>query len=462
MKAKPVRSSRSSTEIRFVYKQKRPTVKDFEADAKKVTVRYEGRTTIVYAGLGEKKDLTPAIIRSAAAAAVRAVADLKRDTVALVLTDLADSHDAAVEGALLGSYAFTKYLSEKPHAVKSLDVVSDQLSTADVRRLQTAAEGVALARDLVNDNANVKHPEHLASVARDIGKSAAVNVSVLDEKQLRRQGLNLLHAVGQGAPYPPRLIVMDYRGAPRSKAVTAIVGKGITFDSGGMNLKPSGHIETMRQDMAGAAAVLGTMKAIARIKPPINVVGVCAAAYNAIDGKASIPGDILTSYSGKTVEICNTDAEGRLALADAISYVQAKRQPTEIIDLATLTGGMMITFADLISGLFSNDDRLATELFSAGEQTNERLWRLPVYAEFSEAMKSDRCDLRNLPKFKRGHASSVTGAAFIKEFVQDIPWAHLDIAGTAFNDGEARGEIPKYGTGFGVRLLLRYLLEKSV
>jgi len=459
MKVRLTGSSRSSTEIRFHTQQTADDVPDFKGDVSEVAVRYEARRTVVHVGLGDPEEVSERIVRSAAAVGIRRVAGLKRASAMMDLRGIESSHEAAVDGALLGSYAFDKYLTEKQPRLRTLEVVSGRLKAADVRRRVAISEGVALARDLVNDNGEVVTPEYLARQARALRRTPDVRVTILGEAELRKQGLNLLTAVGRGSPWPSRLILTEYRGASRTAPTVAIIGKGITFDAGGLNLKPSGHIETMRIDMAGAAAVLGTMKALVELRPKINVIGVCAAACNVVDGTSVLPGDVIRSYSGKTVEICNTDAEGRLALADAISYVRAKHRPTHIVDLATLTGGVLVTFADVVAGLFSNDDSLADGLFAAGETTNERLWRLPLYKEYSDAMKGDRSDVRNLPKFKRGHASSLTGAAFLMEFVGDTPWAHIDIAGTAFNEGEARGEIPKYATGYGVRLLTHFLLS---
>jgi leucyl aminopeptidase len=252
---------------------------------------------------------------------------------------------------------------------------------------------------------------------------------------------------------------MEYRGDPKSKDLTAIVGKGITFDSGGQNLKPTGSIETMRCDMAGAATVLGVMKVLGAYRPAINVVGVCVLAHNAIGSHAYFPGDIYTAYNKKTVEISNTDAEGRLVLADAISYCIDVCKPSRVIDLATLTGGIITALGSTVSGLFSTDKELADKLFNAGERTNERLWGFPLYEEFSESMRSDLADLRNSTKKKKGWASSITGAAFIKEFTAGTPWAHIDIAGTAYNEDSSDGEVPQFATGFGVRLLTDFLLN---
>jgi leucyl aminopeptidase len=250
---------------------------------------------------------------------------------------------------------------------------------------------------------------------------------------------------------------MEYRGNGKSKDSIAIIGKGITFDSGGQNLKPTGSIETMRCDMAGAAAVLGTMKALSQYKTKINVIGICSLAHNAIGRDAYFPGDVYTSYNGKTVEINSTDAEGRLVLADAIAYCIDRFKPTRLIDLATLTGGIITALGTTVAGLFSNNKSLSEALFAAGERTGERLWEFPLYEEYTEALKSDIADLRNISKKRKGWASSITGAAFIREFAGDNAWAHIDIAGTAFNEDGASEQWPQGATGFGVRLLMEYL-----
>ncbi len=345
--------------------------------------------------------------------------------------------------------------------VNSVELISDTITNKKIRNTAVICQSTCYARDLVNENASQIIPERLAREARTIAnRSGSMTCTVIADKEIRQKGLGLLHAVGQGSPYPPRLIIMNYKGNTQSGKKTAVVGKGITFDSGGQNLKPSKHIETMRCDMSGAAAVLGIMKALSILKPKVNVLGVIAAAHNAIDGKSYFPGDIQRSYAGKTVEILNTDAEGRLALADGLSYCIKHFKPTEIIDLATLTGSIVSALGETLAGIFSNNDAMAEKLFQSGERTGERLWRMPLYDEHRESMKSDIADLRNISKMPAGHGGSITAAAFLEFFVEDLPWAHLDIAGTAFNEGEARGEVVKMGTGFGVRLLMDYLSQK--
>jgi leucyl aminopeptidase len=465
MKIKVVTASKLDTHIIFITKEDAQTVKDFKAESGTSALRYEGAATLIYCGLGETAKISAQTLRSAAAVGIQRAAEIKRARVAMLEPVLSDQVDggamAVVEGALLGSYAFDTYKSEKTFRVTSCEFVSESLTPREVTAIAALCDCVAYARDLVNENAGEVHPLRLAQEARALAASKTMRCTVIDEKGIAKLGLGLLKAVGQGAPYPPRLIIMEYRGALRSTRTVAVVGKGVTFDSGGQNLKPTGSIETMRCDMAGAATVLGLMKAAAALKLDANILGVIPAAYNAVDGTAYFPGDIYRSFAGTTVEITSTDAEGRLILADAIAYVQKKYRPTELIDFATLTGAVITALGTTMAGLFANDDDLAQKLFDAGEATGERVWRLPVRDEHRESMKGDLADLRNTSKWKKGCAGSITGAAFIQEFIKDIPWAHLDIAGTAFNEGEARGETPKFGTGFGVRLMVEYLRDTA-
>ncbi len=461
MKLTISKTAHFQTQIVFLTKENTAGVPDFEAEKNGVTVRYDGKKAFIYCGLGEADKVTAATIRAAAGTGIRLALALKRTDVSVTVPrsgrHVRDHSTPAIEGALLGGYAFTKYKKEKGRAVSSLELVGDGIPQRDALRIVSICECVNFSRDLVNENAHVAHPEFLAGSALSIAKSGNLAVEVLTEKEIEKKGLRLLAAVGQGSEYPPRLVVIEYRGNPGSRDSTAIVGKGITFDSGGQNLKPTGHIETMRSDMAGSAAVLGVMKALAGLKPRINVVGVCALAHNAIGEHAFFPGDVYAAYNGTTVEIASTDAEGRLVLADAIAYCRETRKPSRIIDLATLTGGILTSLGTSVAGLFSNDDDLAKRLFAAGEESGERLWRFPLYDEYAESIKSDIADLRNVSSFKKGYASSITGAAFIREFVGTTPWAHLDIAGTAFNEEPAQGEVPQFATGFGVRLLLKFL-----
>jgi leucyl aminopeptidase len=455
------KTSTFSTHIIYVAKEDARYIPDFEAGKNDVTVRYEGKKAVVYCGIGEKDKVTLHILRSASARGIQKVIELKHQDVSVIVPrggrHGGEPWAAVVMGIVLGAYRYAKYKSEKKQSVSAVELVGEGIVQRSVGRLVTIGECVNYCRDLVNENASVANPEFLAEEARAIARRGGMSIDVLTEKEIDKKGLALLKAVGQGSPFPPRLAILQYKGNPGSKDSTAIVGKGITFDSGGQNLKSTGHIETMRCDMAGAAAVLGIMKALGELKPRVNVTGVCALAHNAIGERSFFPGDVYKSYSGKTVEINSTDAEGRLVLADAISYCKAQYSPACIIDLATLTGGILASLGPIVAGLFANDENLAKRLFAAGEETNERLWRFPLYEEYGEAMKSDIADLRNVGKWKKGYASSIIGAAFIGEFAKPTPWAHIDIAGTAFNEDAAQGEIPQFATGFGVRLLLRYL-----
>jgi len=462
MKIILTKTPRSSTHIRFITKEGASVIPDFQGEKGAIAVRYVKNDTDIYAGLGEQAKCSIHIVRATAAQAIRRAIELKRERVALVLPtrrECADTHApaASLEGALMGIYSFSRYKSEKPVRIETLECSGAGLSVADLRRIESIVAAVNYARDLTNENADTVYPETLAREARRIAQTGGMRITVLDEKQILAKKMGLLSAVGRGSPYPPRLIALDYAGDPRSSERTAIVGKGVTFDSGGYNLKPTGSLEDMKHDMAGAAAVLGIMQALAALKAKVNVVGIIPAAHNALDGRSYFPGDVYTSLAGKTIEITNTDAEGRLILADAITWCQKTYRPARLIDLATLTGGILTALGEYVAGLFSNTPEMADALFRAGERTFERVWNFPLYDEYADSMKSDIADLRNTSKFKKGYASSITGAAFIREFIEDIPWAHIDIAGTAWNASEPRGEIPKYATGFGVRLVLSFL-----
>jgi leucyl aminopeptidase len=451
----------SDTHLVFLTKESASAVPDFKAGKNDTTVRYEGKKAVIYCGLGEKDKVMRTTVRAAAASGIRKALEMKKTGISAVVpragSSIPDHWAPVTEGIALGSYAYTKYKSKKGTVLSSLELVGENIPLRSVERVLFMCECVNFSRDLVNENAHVATPGFIAGQARDIAKKGGMSCTVLTEKEIGKKGLRLLAAVGQGSPFPPRLAIIGYRGDPASKDTTAIVGKGITFDSGGQNLKPTGHIETMRCDMAGSAAVLGVMKALGGLKPKCNVTGVCALAHNAVGGHAYFPGDVYAAYNGTTVEIVSTDAEGRLVLADAISYCKDTCRPSRIIDLATLTGGILMALGTTAAGLFANDDDLAKRLFTAGEETGERLWRFPMYEEYGESIKSEIADLRNVSSLKKGCASSITGAAFIGEFASPVPWAHIDIAGTAFNEDAAKGEIPQFGTGFGVRLLLKFL-----
>ncbi len=317
------------------------------------------------------------------------------------------------------------------------------------------SEGVYYARDLINSNADEVTPQYFANCARTIAKDYShVKATILDKAHIQKEGLHLLMAVNRGSNLDPAFIILQYKGDPKSKEHVVMVGKGITYDTGGLNLKPTGSMETMKCDMSGAAACLGAILAVARLKMKVNFSIVIPSTENGIDANSFKPGDVYKSYAGKTVEMTNSDAEGRLVLADALAYAIKKMEPTQLIDIATLTGAIEVALGSEASGLMSTDDKLAEALMKAGETTFERLWRMPLYDEYKERLKSDIADLKSWNG--RGAGANVA-ATFLRAFVDEkIPWAHIDIAGTAFLQ-EAKKYQPKYAIGVGVRLMLEYL-----
>lgn len=364
---------------------------------------------------------------------------------------------ALTEGFHMGEYKFDRFKTgQKAHQKVSLKKLTLQLKNdtdfkKEIPLIEAMTDGMNLSRDLVNLPPNYANPDYMAKTAKELAKEG-LKVQVLGEKEMTKLGMNCLLAVGRASEQESRLIVMKYTGNKKSKDYKAIVGKGVMFDSGGYNLKPSQGMAMMKGDMAGAAAVMGAMKALAKRKPNINVIGVCGCVMNMIDGSGFLPSDILTSYSGKTVEIGNTDAEGRLVLADAMSYIIDKEKPTEIIDIATLTGACMVALGGSYGGLFSNNEKMADGLQKAGDATGERLWRLPI--DDAYAAKPILADLNN-DGSRFGGAS--TAAVFLKNFAGDTPWAHLDIAGVGIGD-KVPGAAPVDGSsGFGAKLFVNYL-----
>jgi len=324
-----------------------------------------------------------------------------------------------------------------------------------LRQGKAIANGVDLAKRLGNLPGNVCTPDFLAAEARRLGREWGLKVQVLDRRQIAALGMGSFLSVTNGSVQPPRLIVLRYEGVGRGgfAAPVALVGKGITFDSGGISLKPGAAMDEMKYDMCGAAAVLGTLRAIAELKPRLNVVGVIPACENLPSGSATKPGDIVTSMSGQTIEVLNTDAEGRLVLCDALTYVQ-RYKPAAIVDIATLTGACVVALGNVHSGLFSPDDALAEELLAAARHSGDTAWRLPVDEEYQEQLKSNFADMANIGL--AGNAGSVTAACFLARFVKDQRWAHLDIAGTAWRGGAAKG-----ATGRPVPLLTDFLLRRA-
>lgn len=366
-------------------------------------------------------------------------------------------------GAKLKTYRFDKYRTkekaeEKP-TLKQLSFVVDSEKEAQVefKYWQKLAEGMYLTRDLVSEPPNVLYPESMAERCKELSK-LGIDIEILGVKEMRKLGMGALLGVGQGSVREPRLVVMSWNGAPKSskQQPIAFLGKGVTFDTGGISIKPSNGMEDMKYDMGGAGVVIGLMHALAARKAKVNVIGIVGLAENMPDGNAQRPSDVVTSMSGQTIEVLNTDAEGRLVLADALWYCQERFKPRFMVNLATLTGAITITFGSLYAGLFSNDDEFAERLLASGQKVEEKLWRLPLNDAYDKMLQSDIADMQNISNEKG--AGSITAAQFLKRFVNNTPWAHLDIAGVTWarKDNEIT---PKGATAFGVRLLNQLIVD---
>ncbi len=367
-------------------------------------------------------------------------------------------------GALLRSYRFDKYKTkekpEKKPKLKELKFMVEEAAAAKrlYQKLEKVAQGVFFTRNLVTEPANVLFPKSLAAEAKKLTK-LGVKVQALGEKEMRKLGMGSLLGVAQGSDHEAQLLVMVWEGAPsaKDKAPLAFVGKGVTFDTGGISLKPAGGMEDMKWDMGGSGAVVGLMHALAGRKAKVNAVGVCGLVENMPSGSAQRPGDVVTSMSGQTIEVLNTDAEGRLVLADALWYTQKKFKPKLIVDLATLTGAIIVSLGNEHAGLFSNDDKLSDQLIAAGKSVGEPLWRQPMGPEYDKQIDCDVADMKNIGGGRAGGA--ITAAQFLQRFiVEGTPWAHLDIAGMAWATKD-KPTVPKGGTGYGVRLLDAFVAE---
>ena len=415
---------------------------------------------VLVVGLGARESFDLEASRRAAAQAVNALEDTGCTRIASILhgggdagLEVETAAQALVEASILTLYRFEYYRSDpKSTSLKQLVLVENDPSKltalrSGVKSGRALASATAFARDLINHPGQTVTPVYLASEARRLARAYDIKARILDEKAMAKMGMGALMSVGQGSANPPRFICMEYNGRKREQPLV-FVGKGITFDSGGLSLKSVSGIVSMKKDMSGAAAVFGAMQAAAELGLPRRIIGLVAAAENMPDGNAFRPGDALKTLSGKTIEILSTDAEGRLVLADALTYAQ-RFKPAAVVDLATLTGACVTALGHHAAGIFSNNDPLCERLITAGQQTHERLWRLPLWPEYRQQIEGDIADIKNSGG-PPGGAS--TAAALLSEFAQGFPWAHLDIAGTAYSDAH-RHYLRKGGVGFGVRLL---------
>jgi len=437
--------------------------KEFSGADKQLLLLHSTATHLLLVGLGKTAELTPEKTRRATGLAVKRLATLGITEAAIVLAP--DQLPHAVEAAILASYKFTKYKSPNDNhaALKTLTICLPKnadlaAAKAVVARTQAITNAANYARDIANLPANIVYPEVLADHARRLAEECNLTCTILDKSALETGGFGGILAVGSGSARDPRLIVLEYHGTPDPNAKPiALVGKALTFDSGGISIKPSDKMDEMKFDKSGGCAVLGAMRAIAALQLPLHVIGIIGAAENMPSATSYRPGDIVTSYKGTdkravTIEVLNTDAEGRIVLGDAIAYAR-ERHPQAIIDLATLTGACVIALGSFAAGLLGNNEPLQEKLRASGERTGERLWPLPLWQEYKDKIKSDIADIKNTGGREGGVS---TAAAFLAKYVGDIPWAHLDIAGTAWTT-EERPYLAKGATGFGVRLLLDLL-----
>jgi leucyl aminopeptidase len=420
---------------------------------------------LVVVGVGKARDLKPQDFVKLGGAAMGKIPAAASD--ATLIADLSGgafrperAADLAL-GVQLRAYAFERYKTKRKEEEEKSAKVRVKISVARVAAAENAfvpraavANGVVIARDLVNEPANVLYPEEFARRAGGLKKLGVV-VDVLDVKEMKKLGMNALLGVGQGSEHESRTVIMRWNGGKRGAAPIAFVGKGVCFDTGGISIKPAANMEDMKGDMAGAACVVGLMHALAARKAKVNAVGAIGVVENMPDGKAQRPGDIVTSMSGQTIEIINTDAEGRLVLSDLLHYVNKRFKPKFMIDLATLTGAIIVALGQEYAGLFANDEKLAERLVKVGSEIGERVWRMPLGPEYDKMIDSKVADMKNTGGRWGG---AITAAQLLQRFVDKTPWAHLDIAGTAM--GSPQTDINRsWGSGFGVRLLDRLVAE---
>ncbi len=447
--------------------------RDFEAKHSQVSVLYTKEKLpakrVALVGLGKYSEFNLDKLRGAFAAGMQHLRNINVKEVAtsIDLNLIPKAKDkiaqAVLEGAILGLYQYTPFKTVERENLKNmeqLNIITEgkNLSFIEkkVRESQIITQAVYFTRDIVSAPSNEMTPTNLAKKAQEIARRKNVTCRVLDKTKMEKLGMNLLLGVASGSSQAPKFIILEYTGGKKGKAPIVLVGKGLTFDSGGISIKPSEKMDEMKTDMSGGAAVMGAIMAAADLRLSLNIVGLIPATENMPSGTALKPGDILKSYSGKTIEVVNTDAEGRLILVDALSYA-SKYKPAAIIDIATLTGACIIALGDDVSGMLGNNDELKSEMNKAAQATGELVWELPLWESYSEQIKSDIADYKN----SGGRAAgTITGAAFLSKFIGDFPWVHLDIAGPAFSDKD-KPYIPKGASGIPVRLLVEFLSNRA-
>jgi leucyl aminopeptidase len=422
-------------------------------------------------GLGKKEEFKLDKIRGAVAEACRALRHKKVSDITVSARPIVEGRKVALEdyaqaiteGAILGLYAFRKHITKENDytEVKKITLLSSKedklpLIKQGSNKGKIIAEAVCLARDMVNEPANYMTPTAMAEIAQKIASENKIAITVLEREEMQKLGMGALLGVSQGSVQPPKLIMLTYKGRKSGDIDLALVGKGITFDTGGISLKTATGMEEMKSDMSGGASVIAAIMSIAQLKLKINVTSVIPAVENMPDGSAIRPSDILTALTGKTIEIISTDAEGRLILCDALGYIN-KSKPKAIVDIATLTGACTIALGKQCSGILGNNQSLVDKVIAAGTEAGEAIWQLPLFEDYKENINSDVADIKNSGS---GGAGTITGALFLSEFVGDTPWAHMDIAGTAFGDKDRKYNI-KGGTGVPVRTLVNLAISMS-
>ena len=423
---------------------------------------------ILLMGLGKREEFSVHALREAAAQSLRTLRDRRQPRAVLPIPfdsefplDPEDTAEACVLGGMLGLYQFTELRTRDLDNIKDFDsliILSQKDSkklAARVDRAKVMASGIYLARDLVTLPPNLATPTILAERVGEVAEQAGVNFHLIEKAEAEKLGMGAFLAVAQGSDEPGLMVALDYQPSKDDEPPVVLVGKGITFDSGGISIKPSKDMDRMKHDMAGAAAVIGAIQVVAALKLPLRVVGLIPFTENLPSGKAYKPGDVIHSLSGLNIEVINTDAEGRMILADALTYA-GRYEPQAIVDLATLTGACVVALGDDVAGLMGTDDELLARLQAAGEESGEKVWPLPLWDSYFKLMKSDVADLKNVDGRKAG---AITAAIFLKQFVPEgVPWAHLDIAGCAWEE-KGKPLVPKGATGMGVHLLVRLLQE---
>jgi len=423
---------------------------------------------VAIAGLGKRQDFNVDKIRGVAGEFCRALRKLNCHKIATILhgagiggIELEASAQAIAEGALLGLYSFTKYKKPEYEDIEEMLIVVREKEKVPILELamgkgKLVASATNAARDMINEPANYMTPSQMAEAAKEMASKYNLEFKVFDRKDMEAMGMEVLLGVAEGSNQPPKLVTLSYKGDERSEKALGFLGKGITFDSGGISIKASEGMSEMKDDMAGAAAVMTALGAIAQLKPKINVTAIIPATENLPSGTALKPGDVLKAINGKTIEVISTDAEGRLILADALSYAQ-KLGLSPIIDLATLTGACCVALGTLYSGLFGNNQDLVNEALKAAERAGEKMWQMPMPEEYKEQIKSEIANVKNVGN---RYGGAITAALFLAEFVANTPWVHIDIAGTASSTKES-GYIVKGATGVGVRTLVELALSEA-